>query len=56
MPSDLSTRAAAGRDADDAIVDLEHTGAGVRDLLGLLPQAPAASRTGKRNPATVSKK
>jgi hypothetical protein len=44
-----SERATAGRYADDAIVDLEHAGDRMRNLLGPLTQASAASRSGKRH-------
>jgi hypothetical protein len=36
--------ASAGWHAEDAVVDLQHASAGVRDLLRLPPQAPAAGR------------
>ena len=39
-------RAAAGRHADDAVVDLEYAGAGVRDLFGPRPHLSAASGSG----------
>src|ERR1700730_13354553 len=44
-----SERAAAARHADDAVVDREHAGDCMRDLLGPITQAPAASRPTKRH-------
>jgi putative restriction endonuclease len=49
QPVLTSERAAAGRHADDAVVDREHAGDAVRDLLRARPQAAAAGRSGKRH-------
>jgi hypothetical protein len=40
---------AAGRHADDAVVDRDHAGAGMRDLFGPRPQAAAAGRSRQRD-------
>src|SRR5262249_11376605 len=44
-----SEHAAAGRHADDAVVDRDHASDRIGDLVGPITQAPAASRTTKRH-------